>query len=317
MRQITTLPEQLAQRFADYLLTLHIDTQLLDEAGQVGVWVRDEDKVEPARRELNAFLLNPNDIRYGKASAIARTLRRQETVAAKEYQRQQESFAEKMRSDGAREVKGVTLGLVIISVILTLASNFGADSSPVTQALSIASYTLEGNMVRWHYLKDIERGEVWRLVTPIFLHLDVMHLVFNMMALLALGMRVEASRGAIRFLAIVLVLAIVSNVAEYYLTWSFLGGPKLTWTTPNPRFGGMSGVLYGLFGYLWMKGRYQPELGLYAPREMVVILMGWFVLCALEVIPRVANIAHAAGLLAGIVIGVMPLLWKRRRVEPE
>jgi GlpG protein len=312
MRQIATLPDpQLAQLFADYLLALRIDTQLMDEAGQVAVWVRDEDKVEQARQELNAFLLNPSDFRYGKAAAIGQTLRQDEARAQKEYSRRQETFEEKMRPDGAGEVKAVTFGLVIVSVVITLASSFGAADSPVTKAVSIASYRVEGRMVYWNNLRDVERGEVWRLVTPMFLHLDVAHLVFDVLALLALGTRVEASRGPVKTLAMVLLIAAVSNVAEFYVEWSLIGGPKLEWKA-NPQFGGMSGVVYGLFGYLWMKGRYAPQLGLAAPPEMVVVMIGWFVLCAVEVIPNVANVAHAAGLLAGVALGVAPLLWTKR-----
>jgi GlpG protein len=318
MRQITTLPDpQLAQRLADHLLTLDIETQLMDEAGQVAVWVRDEDRVAQARQELEDFLRNPADARYGKASAAARTRRKQDAASTKEYQRKQSAFEEKMADDGAGEVKVITFSLVLISVVLTLASNFATDSSPVTKALSIASYSAEDRLVRWYGLRDIEHGEVWRLVTPIFLHLDLMHLVFNMLALLALGTRVEATRGRLRLVALVLVVAVLSNVAEYYLSWSLEDGPKLE-LRPSPLFGGMSGVLYGLFGYMWMKSRYEPELGLYVPTDMVVIMLGWFFLCAAGVIGNVANIAHAAGLVSGIVIGMVPRLWRRApQREPE
>ena len=52
----------------------------------------------------------------------------------------------------------------------------------------------------------------------------------------------------------------ISNVAQYYLDVGLEDGGLVV--QRNPMFGGMSGVLYGLFGYLWMKSRYEPALGL-------------------------------------------------------
>ena len=56
-----------------------------------------------------------------------------------------------------------------------------------------------------------------------------------------------------------LVIALISNLAQYYLDVGVRGGGLVVQS--NPLFGGMSGVLYGLFGYLWMKARYEPALG--------------------------------------------------------
>jgi GlpG protein len=140
------------------------------------------------------------------------------------------------------------------------------------------------------------------LVTPIFLHLNPLHLMFNMLMLVQLGGSVEVARGKWRYLLIVLVTAVVSNVAEYFVSFSFHDSPMLDFQR-SPSFGGMSGVLYGLFGYAWMKSRLAPEAGLHMPRETVMLLMGWLVLCMTGGIGSVANVAHLAGLVAGVVIG--------------
>ena len=130
------------------------------------------------------------------------------------------------------------------------------------------------------------------------------------MMLLSLGGQVEASRGTVRFLALVLVLAVVSNLCEYYLEWDIRNNPPLSWKA-SPLFGGMSGVIYGLFGYAWMKQRFAPGLGLRLRRETVIIMLGWFVLCLTGLAGSIANVAHASGLILGVVIGVIPRLWKR------
>ena len=80
----------------------------------------------------------------------------------------------------------------------------------------------------------------------------------------------------------------------------------------GPAFGGMSGVLYGLFGYAWMKTRFAPELGVTLSPQTVTTLLVWFVLCLSPflqaVIGPVANVAHAVGLLVGVAAGVAPHL---------
>ena len=100
-------------------------------------------------------------------------------------------------------------------------------------------------------------------------------------------------------------------MAQYYLSVTWASG-GLT-IHANPAFGGMSGVLYGLFGYLWMKSRYQPALGLSLNPRIVVLLIAWLFLCMTGVMGSVANTAHLAGLLVGVVIGVAPHLWELLR----
>src|SRR5262249_52050570 len=87
-------------------------------------------------------------------------------------------------------------------------------------------------------------------------------------------------------------------------------GLELEW---HHQFGGLSGVLYGLFGYAWMKTRFEPQLGIVLPPQTVVLLLGWFVLCLAGVIPNIGNAAHAAGLVVGILVGVAPYAWRALR----
>jgi GlpG protein len=156
----------------------------------------------------------------------------------------------------------------------------------------------------------VKQGEVWRLVTPIFIHFGVMHLVFNMLMLYSLGRLIEGRRGTLIFALMVLALAVSSNLAEYYLARSFKEG---RWALRgSPQFGGMSGVLYGLFGYLWMKGRYDPASGLGVDRTTVLIMLGWFVLCLTGLMGPIANVAHAAGLLGGVLLGLASAFLGRR-----
>jgi GlpG protein len=311
MRQITTLPEQTARTFADYLLTLKIQTQLMPEEGGTSVWVCDEDQVGRARQELAEFERNPADTRYHAAGAAADSLRRREAQLEQDYRRRQERFRKKMQ-DVAPVHWPVTMMLMGISIAVAVASHQGSPYSPVVQWLSISSYDIEGGMIYWPFLSDIGSGEVWRLVTPIFIHFGVMHLVMNMMALLYLGGALESRRGSLRFTLLVLVLAIGSNLIQYYFGHpSFMDG-QLGFER-SPTFGGMSGVLFGLSGYIWIKSRYEPDLGLFMSRENTMMTIGWLLLCLFGVLGPIANGAHLGGLALGLLIGYAPVLWRRLR----
>jgi GlpG protein len=320
MRQIATLPDgDAARAFADYLLTLQIETRLEHEPGGWALWVCDEDRVGQARQELAEFQSNPADRRYRRAARTAAGLRRQETQREESYRRKQDQFRERM-ADPAAGPRAVTVALIVLSVAVFLAYNLGDLREPVLSWLSIASYEQvdRGGVayITWARLEEVRHGQVWRLATPMFVHFGPAHLLFNMIMLLYLGGQIEARRGSPRFLLLALVLSVCSNLAQYYLGRTTFQGlrPQLQ---PSPAFGGMSGVLYGLFGYLWMKSLFEPERRMTISHNVVVILLVCFFLCwsglLAHLIGPVANVAHTAGLLAGLAIGYAPTLWRSLR----
>ena len=75
----------------------------------------------------------------------------------------------------------------------------------------------------------------------------------------------------------------------------------------------MSAVNYALFGYIWIKGRFQPQLGLQVGEQTSIILMAWLFLCMTGWMGPVANAAHVAGLIAGAAIAYAPYLLRRLR----
>jgi GlpG protein len=159
---------------------------------------------------------------------------------------------------------------------------------------------VDGNLVlRPGGVEDIVHGEVWRLFTPIFMHFGIIHLLFNMWALAFLGSLIEYRRGTLTLALLVLLSAVVSNLGEYLYEANSFGHAQL--------FGGMSGVVYALFGYIWMKGQNEPEQGMFLHPSTVQTMLFWLVLCMMGFVGNVANAAHVVGVAVGIVCGLARL----------
>jgi GlpG protein len=311
MRLLVTFPDgKTARKLADHLLTLQIQTSVQREEDGWGVWVQDEDKLPPAREELSRFQENPADARYSSAAQTAAELREEEDRLEADYRRRTESMRRKMRPGEAPTP--VTLTLIALSVLVAVGSNLGSERAGLLQWLSITSYvvTPNGRIIDFSpWLAEVRIGQVWRVVTPIFIHFGLLHLVFNLSMLYTVCRQIEARRGSWRYLLLVLLLAVVSNLAQYQFGHiQFEGGRVIPFV--SPLFGGLSGVLYGLFGYVWMKARFEPELRLYIDPTNIFILMAWFVLCWTGLLGPIANMAHTAGLVLGMVVGVLPTLWR-------
>jgi len=141
---------------------------------------------------------------------------------------------------------------------------------------------------------SIASGQVWRLLSPIFLHFGWMHLVFNLMWLWYFGRQVEQRHGSLRMFMLVVAAGLGGNLAQY------AAGTVL--------FGGMSGVDFALLGYVWLMSRRSPASGFFVPQMLVVFMLGWMVftmtdLAGLVGFGNVANEAHLGGLVVGLAFG--------------
>jgi len=299
MRLIGHLAEEKAARtFADYLYVQKIESRLEHEKPDGwGIWIHDEDKLEEAARLLAAFQANPTDPQYRAEAKTAAELRAEAEKGEANYLKKLHDRRHLFRPLRDYGFGPVTFGLIVISVIVALYSRLGADPQPIMR-LFMTEYTLSGNLLEWNNaLPEIRHGQVWRLITPIFIHFGLLHLFFNMLWLRDLGSMIEARQSWKLLTVLVLVIAAGSNLAQY-----FFGGPV---------FGGMSGVVYGLLGYIWMRGKFDPGSGLYLHPSTVTMMIIWFLVCFTPILPHVANAAHAAGLVMGLAWGYLASLRYR------
>jgi GlpG protein len=139
--------------------------------------------------------------------------------------------------------------------------------------------------------------EFWRWLAPALVHFSWMHLVFNCAAVYEFGRRIEVVMGSPVFVLLVMLLALLANLTQVAFGVS-------------PLFGGLSGVAYGLVGFVLARGRLDPgnphwHLHPAIPGSMLIVLVvfstgvtGLFGL-------HIANAAHWGGFLSGLILGVM------------
>ena len=244
MRQIGTLPKGIDPKvFADYLLTLGIKTRVDARPEGSLLWAYNEDHVARASEELEGYLSQPDDPRFQKAVDAAEAIRRREQERDKEFRKNYREVSDLWAHPGMRR-RPLTMALLAVCIAVFL---FGSQNDEkLKDHLWFATPRFEEGQWRDSGFEEILHGEVWRLVTPIFMHGSIFHIFFNMWWLIDLGTVIEVRRGTLRLALLVLISAIVSNFAQYF--WMEHTDPGLA-----HGFLGMSGVIYALFGYIWMK----------------------------------------------------------------
>tara|TARA_B100002019_G_scaffold115492_2_gene99322 strand:+ start:386 stop:1276 length:891 start_codon:yes stop_codon:yes gene_type:complete len=296
MRSIASFKEEkLALRFWNYLKSVNIETTLEeDETNHEWlVWVLDEEQLEQSLKEKEAFLEAPENPKFITNNKNSTFKKQEDTVQKSRYKNYnlKDKWFKQERSPGV-----VSLALIIASVAVFLVSGAG-NNNQVIQPFLIS----EKND---NLLTEIFNGQIWRIVTPIFIHGGFLHIIFNMYWLHYFGGQIEKRKGSPFISIFVLITAIISNLSEYLVT--------------GPFFGGMSGVVYALFGYVWIKSKFDPGDGLFIDQSTAIILLAWFFLCFTMPVGTlsgggVANFAHAGGLISGALWGyISAARWNRK-----
>jgi GlpG protein len=106
---------------------------------------------------------------------------------------------------------------------------------------------------------------------------------------------------------------VASNALQFLFPSWFQLDPRFRNLAGGGTFGGLSGVVYAVFGYLLAKTSYDREPGLRIPNDTIVLLLIWLVACMTGWLGAIANTAHVAGFLCGFVIGAVPKTWRTIR----
>ncbi|MFT6386783.1 MAG: GlpG protein [Cellvibrionaceae bacterium] len=153
------------------------------------------------------------------------------------------------------------------------------------------------------FAETMASGQYWRLLTPIFLHFTLLHIIFNSLILWEIGRRIELVKGPSHILLIIISVGVMSNFAQYM-------------TQQNTIFGGLSGVVYGVIGYIAVYQQFIYHPVLQFNKAAIAFFIVWLLLGALGIIDvfisgSIANAAHVVGLISGAIIGLFVMLMDR------
>lgn len=300
-----------ARSFSDYLTVKGIENQVeAEKDGTWSVWIFSEEQLAWAKELLELYGQNPGDPRYQAAGGAAEEVREKKRQEQLAYERRVKQRRHLFRPLTAYGFGPVTFVLILFSVVVFVRSKFGYHFDPVfslfisEQDVPTVTHTgmIRDFLARVRDFKDalpeVRHGEVWRLLTPIFIHADILHIFFNMLWLRDLGSMIEARQNSWLFIVLVIVFGVSSDVAQYLVS--------------GPAFMGMSGVVYGLFGYIWMRGKYDPGSGLYLHPSTVTMMIIYFFACLVGFFGgAIANTAHGVGLVMGMAWGFISSLRHR------
>ena len=297
--------EKEALQFWNYLKEKGVDSSLEKEDSQNAwsIWVADEDSVLNAQTDMDLFLGNPGDPKFKIKNKLKKPGGAIEAKAQKKPSGFKQFDLKKQWQRQDRKVGTYTLSIIITSVLFYLISGAGTLDS-MLDPIKIDSRIME--------------GQLWRLITPIFIHFNYIHIIFNMWWLYDLGTQIEKRKGAKFFITFVLILAAVSNYCEFLYIEHFLKPPEelrefidsgVTSMSDLKTIGGMSGVIFGLGGYVWIKCKLDPADGFHLEPTIAIIMFALFLLGFTGIFDdpdnhgTIANFCHAGGLLVGVAWG--------------
>ncbi len=181
------------------------------------------------------------------------------------------------------------IGLVFVGQMTTGGSFDGRD---------LDEFMAAGGLIE----REVRAGEWWRLITPIFLHFGVTHLLFNAIALFVFGMQLEALIGRVRFVTIFFLSGLGGNVLALLLQKD--GGVTA----------GASGAIFGLMGALigfFLLNRANTGAWGQANLRSLLITAGINLVFTIS-IPNISLGGHLGGAIVGLFLGyfMSPLLGR-------
>lgn len=260
--------EKALSNFVGYLQSLGIQSKIVSHEDLFELWVIKDQDLERARKEWNAFIVNPDSQQY-------RVRIKRKSSSDRQLKAHYRRYFKRPRGNT------LTMLVIVIAVLCFLVQR--TVWPDLAQQLLIVR---PGQTVLQSWLYN-----PWRPFSPMFLHMSLLHLLFNVYWLYDMGSLIEVKESRWFYVLLLLITALISHTAQLFLV--------------GPAFGGLSGVVYGLFGYLWFLSRYRPWSGYYMRSDIAFWLLGWMMLGFVGVLGSVANWAHLGGLCAGIMMALI------------
>ena len=294
MIRIAAIPETIdLEPFSQWLDTQQVVHEIVSSGGHQELFVEGEHLREPVTRALERYMDDPRFRTDAPAAARQRTPRPRASRGIPGHWQA-----------GPKDAV-ITFSVIVVAGIVAWVTAFGAREPLMVMltAVNPLEWPLATMAQRVDALEGtIASGQVWRLLTPDLLHFSVMHLVFNAVMLWFLGSQIEALDGRRHIVGLILLTSVGANVPQYLIS--------------GPLFGGLSGVVYGVLGYVWMTNQWRPRFQ-FPPALMTVavvwLLIGFTPLTQVLIGANMANAAHLGGLLSGVLYGLIISVLRLQR----
>ncbi|MEC8232130.1 MAG: rhomboid family intramembrane serine protease GlpG [Pseudomonadota bacterium] len=278
-----------AHLLANYLTSQQIPANVVQHANATDnnefvVVLANDEHTERAQAIAQDFVNNPTDPKYqqaawdnGKNVRLART---------------PSGFSAATIISDAKSAPFTTVVFLLCAVIygLSLLGLF----APIAKHLLMQPFSVLAENHEW-----------WRLLGPAFIHFSILHIVFNLLWWAMLGAKIERTFGLSMLLIVFVVSAVVSNGAQALFSEPMSNNMFL--------FGGLSGVVYAVMGFVWWLGWLRPNWGLSLPNSIVGFMLVWLVLGYADILwVSMANAAHTAGLISGCLLAALLSLGSKK-----
>ncbi|MBT0730856.1 rhomboid family intramembrane serine protease GlpG [Rosenbergiella nectarea] len=254
---------RMAYAFVDYMATQGIKLHIEQQQNYV-LFLDDEQKLDDVNAALQQFIRDPSNPRYLAAS----------WQSGRAGTRLGYPKAELWRNikDRAGPLTLTVMALVVITYLLLMF----IGEQPIFYWLSWPANNEQGL-------------QVWRWISHIFIHFSLLQIMFNLMWWWYLGGVIEKRLGSGKLFVITVISALLSG----WMQAKFSG----IW------FGGLSGVVYALMGYSWLRGERDPDSGIYLERGLIVFALLWLVAGYYGVFGNpMSNMAYIVGLVIGLAM---------------
>jgi GlpG protein len=266
--------------FTDQLWALKITHRVVFESEQI-LWVEN-----PSQLEIVQQMYQHWDA-YGSFPDLNFSSLQQDQEAAQTISRRR-SVIGKVNIGKIPTV----LVLLVTSAVLSWLTGFGSQLDSL-RAFTITDFQSIGNQVNYYSLEhNFSTLELWRFISPVFIHFNFAHIIFNALWIWVIGSVIEQRHSSYTMVFISLVAGVSSNIAQYYVS--------------GPIFGGLSGVVYAIISYAWAWDKCNSVKLAVVNNGLMGFMLAWLVLGYSGLLTQlglgaIANTAHLVGLISGLL----------------
>lgn len=274
-----------AHLLANYLTSQNITANVVQSDKEFVVVLNEDAHIDRAKIIAEDFLANPTHPKYQQAA----------WDSGKNVQLAPSGSGFSMGNIIADAVKAPFTSVVFILCVAVYGLSLLGMFAPIAQHLLMQPFSVLAQNQEW-----------WRLLGPAFIHFSALHIIFNLLWWAMLGAKIERTLGMSMLLIVFIVSATISNAAQAIFSEPVQGNLYL--------FGGLSGVVYAVMGFVWWLGWLRPGWGLSLPNSIVGFMLVWLVLGYADILwVNMANAAHTAGLISGCLLAAALSLGSGKR----